>query len=158
MGFISIVLIIIAFICAFFSGLLLGCDAIHTVRTTIITTCDSCQRTVGNDEPLYCEDCSFEDNLNSALKDKEMSSKYAQIALKQRNLINRPKRDELENILQETNHTEELCTKLKEISKDLNVDIDITQLQTSNENLRECVKKWNEFDKREEAINKMISQ
>jgi len=159
MGFLSIFFIIIAFACAFISGTLFGYDLRATyVKQTLVASCDSCNNEIVDDEIVLCEDCQSEDKLNSAISEKEMSIRYALATLKQRNLINRPDKAELEKHSVETNRTRVLCEKLREVAADLKLDLQITELYNSNEQLRQCVNKWKELDEREEAINKVIEK
>jgi hypothetical protein len=119
-------------------------------------TCEGCECIV--EDGVYCENCVDEDRLSTALKEKETEMRYVNAALRQRNMLNRPEKEELEKLKVEIGRMEKLMENMEEVSRGLRLRIDgIQRLKEKNEVLKESVERWEEINERERKLDKILS-
>lgn len=120
--------------------------------------CDACDSQIDEDDALFCENC-FEDDdkLTTAIKEKELEIRYINVALRGRNLVNKPSRSELEKLRRDTDRVMTMCDNVQVISNDLNLKIDLAPLRERNTSLRTCISKWETINDREEKIDTLLN-
>jgi hypothetical protein len=102
-----------------------------------------------------CENC-HKDKLDVSLKNKEWKTRNSGVLLKQRSIIDRPDKTELEDLSKEVEKNDDICDGVDKISRLLNVKADTSALRQSNQELNRYIEKWKRFEEREQAIDESI--
>jgi hypothetical protein len=109
---------------------------------------------------VFCEDCideeSDDDRLISAIKEKELDIRYVNVALRQRNLVNKPDKAELENLRADCTRVIKLVDNVKSISDELDLKVNVEPLKERNESLQACINKWEEIADRDEKLDDIL--
>lgn len=124
-----------------------------------VCVCDACDSAIIEQDAIFCENC-FEDDdkLNCAIKEKELEVRYVDMALRQRNLVNKPDSIELEKLRHDSDRVQKLYENVKQVSRDLDIKVDAEPLRERNESLRACINKWENINKREEKLDALLPE
>ncbi len=140
------------------AGFVMGVDfALSNTKTTLETVCDSCDNIISNQDAVFCENCFDEDDkLSSAIKEKELYTRYEDLALKQRNTLNPPSMSELNKLQNDSIEIIELCDSVDKITQYFGLKIDVNPLRQQNNALCSNIDKWKLLLKRDEKLDELI--
>jgi len=165
MYFLTLFCVIVAFITGLFMGVELGVESVSNSQIDLVTNpgikviCDACDSSILEHDAVFCENCfDDDDKFTTAIKEKELEIRYITVALHQRNLVNRPEREELEKLRRDVDKISRLCENVQKISTELCLKIDLAPLKERNNSLIACIEKWEKINKREEKLDDILQE
>lgn len=150
--------IVIAFTCGMVGGVLLGYDTAAACNDDK-RTCDMCDQKIPEKDSLFCGECfeeESEDQLGTALKQKEGTIRYKSATLRQRTVIDKPTIDELKVLEKDSDEVDELCDGVERVSNTLKLEVNLQPLREQNKGLKSTVQKWQIINEREDAVNRIL--